>query len=126
MLQGVQRLFTSGAARVSITIQCMLVLAEGFVLARPQTGEQNLVCAGGDPVLLLLRFAFVGFIWPRMREGFVNYFQVDERAGTAEGDGSGDSLDGGCCFGGCVSEFITRDVGMAGHPLDNDGAWNAG
>ena len=126
MLQGVQRLFTSGAARVSVSIQCVLVLAEGFVLARPQTGEQNLVSTVGDPVLLLLRLAFVCFIWPRMREGFVSYLQVNEGAGTAEGDGSGDGLDGGCCFGGCVSELIARNVRMAGHPLDDDGSWNAG
>ena len=84
-----------------------------------------MVCAGGDTVLLLLCLAFVGFIWPRMREGFVSYLQVDERADTAEGDGSGDSLDGSCYFGGCVNEFIARDVRMAGHPLDNDGSWNA-
>ena len=93
MLEGVQRLFTAGAARVSVPVQCMLVLAEGLVLARPQTGEQNLVCAGDNPVLLLLCLAFVGFVRPRVREGFVNHLQIDEGADTAEGDGSGDSWD---------------------------------
>jgi len=41
MLEGVQRLFTSGAARISVSIQCVLVLAEGLCCVDAVTARIN-------------------------------------------------------------------------------------
>ena len=110
MFKGVKWLLISRAARVSEPVEGVLVLAEGLVLAGPQTGEKDLVRSGGDPVLLLAGLASISLVWSWVLEWLVNNHLFDVGTDAAVGDWAGSGLDFSRCFGGFVSEFVAWHI----------------